>query len=225
MRHLGAEALAGLFVQAHQQRRQEQARRDGVDADLEAGEVARGRQREADDAALRRRIGDLADLAFIGRDAGGVDDDAALFADRSLSRQPLGEQAQHVEGADQVDVDDANKLCQRIDAVLADGALRTADAGTVHQHTRDAVGGFRLGNRGLDAFFVGDVGVQGNTFHFGGDLFGIFLVLVDNADFRALGSHGAGGSGAEAGATAGDENGNVFQLHFNNLSLGVFSLD
>ena len=69
MRHLGAEALAGLFVQAHQQRRQEQAGRDGVDADLQAGEIARRRQRQADDAALRRRIGDLADLAFIGRDA------------------------------------------------------------------------------------------------------------------------------------------------------------
>src|SRR6185295_18346405 len=37
--------------------------------------------------------------------------------------------------------------------------------------------------------------------------------------------HGAGGGGAEAGATAGDENGNVFQLHRKNLSLGVSSLD
>ncbi len=49
---------------------------------FEAGEVARGRQRQADDAALRRRIGDLADLAFIGRDRRGVDGDAALLADR-----------------------------------------------------------------------------------------------------------------------------------------------
>src|SRR5437879_11068176 len=37
MRHLGAQTLARLFVQAHQQRRQEQARRDGVDAALLAG--------------------------------------------------------------------------------------------------------------------------------------------------------------------------------------------
>ena len=47
------------------------------------GEIARRRQREADHAALGGRIGDLADLAFIGRDARGVDDDAALFADRA----------------------------------------------------------------------------------------------------------------------------------------------
>ena len=47
----------------------------------------------------------------------------------------------------------------------------------------------------LICFFVGDVGVEGNALHFGGDLLGIFLVLVDDADFRALGSHGAGGGG------------------------------
>jgi len=47
MRHLGAEALARLFVEAHQQRRQEQARRDGVDADLLAREIARRRQGQA----------------------------------------------------------------------------------------------------------------------------------------------------------------------------------
>ena len=77
----------------------------------------------------------------------------------------------------------------------------------------------------LIALFVGDVGVEGDALHFGGDLFGVFLVLVDHADFRALGGHGAGGGGAEAGATTGDENGNVFQLHCNYLSLGVSSLD
>ena len=85
--------------------------------------------------------------------------------------------------------------------------------------------GFGLGNRRLDRLFVGDVGVEGDALYFGGDLFGVFLVLVDDADFGALGGHGAGGRGAEAGATAGDENGYVLQLHGNNLSLGVSFLD
>src|SRR6185436_13593846 len=160
---------------------------------------------------------------FIRGDARGVDGDATLFADRRRSGQPLGEQAQHVERADQVDVDDADELRQRIDAVLADGALRSADAGAVHQDARDTVRGFRFGDRRLDRVFVGDVGVEGNALHFGGDFFGVFLVLVDHADFRALGSHGAGGGGAEAGATAGDENGYILQLHCNYLSfLGRF---
>jgi hypothetical protein len=71
------------------------------------------------------------------------------------------------------------------------------------------VRGFGFGDRRLDRLFVGDVGVEGDALHFGGDLFGVFLVLVDDADFRALGGHGTGGGGAEAGAPAGDENGNV----------------
>ncbi len=54
--------------------------RDRDDADPAAREVAGGRQRQPDDAALRRRVGDLADLAVEGGDRGGVDADAALAA-------------------------------------------------------------------------------------------------------------------------------------------------
>src|SRR5438309_2542954 len=64
---------------------------------------------------------------------------AALLADRRRGGEPFCEQTQHVESADQIDIDDADKLRQRIDTVLADGALRAADAGAVHQHARDAV--------------------------------------------------------------------------------------
>src|SRR5260370_30788697 len=97
--------------------------------------------------------------------------------------------------------------------MLADGALRSADAGAIHQHARDAVGAFGFYNRSLDLVLVGDVGVQGNALYFGRDLFGILLVLIEHGDFRAFGGHGVRGGGAETGATAGDENGNVFQLH------------
>ena len=67
-------------------------------------EVARRRQRHADDRALRGRVGDLADLAVEGRDRGGVDAHAAL-ADPvgSFAHHRRGGQPQHVEGADQVD--------------------------------------------------------------------------------------------------------------------------
>ena len=66
---------------------------------------------------------------------------------------------------------------------------------------------------GLDLFLVGDVGSDGDALDFGRDFLGVLLALVEHGDFRALGGHGARGGGAEAGATAGDENGNVFQLH------------
>ena len=57
------------------------SKRPGSDrhhADAAAREVARGGQRQADDAALRGRVGDLADLAVEGGDRGRVDADAAL---------------------------------------------------------------------------------------------------------------------------------------------------
>ena len=60
-----------------------------------------------------------------------------------------------------------------------------------------------------------DDALAGNeaALHLGGDLLGIFPVLVEHADLGALGRHGARGGGAKAGATAGDDNGNIFQLH------------
>ena len=73
--------------------------------------------------------------------------------------------------------------------------------------------GFGFRNGGLDLLLVGDVGDHGDAFHFGRDLFGVLLALIEHGDLRAFGGHGARGGGAETGATAGDENGNVFQLH------------
>ena len=58
-------------------------------------------------------------------------------------------------------------------------------------------GRFGLRNRRLDRLFIGDVGMEGDALHFGRNLLGIFLVLVDHADFGALGGHGARGGGAE----------------------------
>ena len=71
-----------------------------------AREVARGRQGQADDPALRGRVGDLADLAVEGGDRGRVDADAALAAVVGLVvDHRRGGEAEHVEGADQVDLD------------------------------------------------------------------------------------------------------------------------
>jgi hypothetical protein len=52
-----------------------------------------------------------------------------------------------------------------------------------------------------------------DAFHFGGDLLGILLALVEYGDPGAFGCHGARGGGAKTGTAAGDDNGNVLQLH------------
>ena len=70
-----------------------------------------------------------------------------------------------------------------------------------------------FGDRGLDLLLVGDVGDDRNALHLGRDLLGILLALIEHRDPGALGGHRTRGRGTEAGAAAGDENGNVFQLH------------
>ena len=85
VRHLLAERLLRLLGQRAEQRRLEQAGRDGADPDELARQVAGDRQRHADDAALGRRVRGLADLALEGGDRRGVDDDAALLADAARS--------------------------------------------------------------------------------------------------------------------------------------------
>src|SRR5262245_62432795 len=63
-RHRGGEALLRLFRQREQHGCVEYAGRNGVDADAELRELARGRQGERGDAALRGRVRRLPDLAL-----------------------------------------------------------------------------------------------------------------------------------------------------------------
>ena len=126
----GTEA-ARLFCassgSASKQRRVEQARRDGVDADAELGELARRRQRQRGDAALGGRIGGLSDLALEGGHRRGRDDDAALAVGERLDGLHVGGgQPHHVEGADEVDLDDALEVVERHRPVAADDALGRA---------------------------------------------------------------------------------------------------
>src|SRR5690606_20723669 len=69
----GRERLARLLGQAGEHRRVEGAGRDRDHADARLRKVARGRQRHRRDTALRRGVGDLADLPVERRNARGVD--------------------------------------------------------------------------------------------------------------------------------------------------------
>ena len=114
------------------------------------GEVAGRRQRESDDAALRRRVGDLADLAVEGGDRGGVDADAALAALVGLVLDHRrGGEPQHVEGADQVHLDHVGEDLEVVRALLGDRPLRPADPGAADRDPQLAVVACR-GDRGLD---------------------------------------------------------------------------
>src|SRR5665213_1140749 len=66
-RDRGGKRILRLLRQPPEQRSEEQAGRDGENADTELRQFARDRQRHADNAALGSRIGGLPDLAVIGR--------------------------------------------------------------------------------------------------------------------------------------------------------------
>jgi alpha-methylacyl-CoA racemase len=135
MGHLLAQRLDRLVGQVAQQRRVEQARRDRHHADLQPGQVAGDRQRHADDAALGRGVGRLADLPLERRHRRGVDDHAPLAVFRAVhfrgQAHPVGGQPDHVERPDQVDLDHPGEGLQRERSVLAGGPGRGADARAV----------------------------------------------------------------------------------------------
>ncbi len=182
-----ASDVLRLLRQIGQQRRQEQAGRDGQHANAELRQFARDRQRHRDDAALRGRIGRLPDLAVIGRDRGGRDHDAAFAGRQRLQlRHFRGRQPQHVEGADQVDPDHLVEIGKRHRAFAADHPLGDADAGAIHQHPRRAMGLGRRGDGGFRGGRVGDVADHRDAADLGGDAFGELGVEVAHGDLGAL---------------------------------------
>ncbi len=89
------------------------------DADAELREFAGGGENERADAALRRRVSRLADLAFKRRDRRRHDDDAAFAGfERGLVLQIGGEQAGDVERTHEVDVDDPLEMRERHRAIF-----------------------------------------------------------------------------------------------------------
>src|SRR5581483_1245003 len=76
-------------------------------------EIARDRQRHADDARFRGRVGSLANLPVEGGDAGRVDDHAPLAVLWRLRNDARRGQPDNVEAAEQVDRDDALELLER----------------------------------------------------------------------------------------------------------------
>ena len=140
MRHLRPYRRDLLLGQAAEQRRLEQARRDRHHPDLQPGQVPGDRQGHADDAALGRGVGGLADLAVERRDRRGVHDDAPLAVFLGGLAHPERGQPDRVERPDEVDLDDPGEGVQRERAVLARGPRGVADARAVDQDAGRPVG-------------------------------------------------------------------------------------
>lgn len=210
--HLRAEALAILLRNRHQQRSQEKTRGNGVDTDRRAGEIASRRKRHADDTALGRRIGHLSDLPLEGGDAGRVDDQASLLADRLETDHSRRRKSQHVERADQIDLDHLAVFGERKRAFLSDRLARGSDPGTVDQYARRAMGGrgFVEDRTGRS---VGDVATQGQTADLRGHLPGAVEVDVQHSYLRALAGQCGCGRRSETRSATGNDGCNTRYVH------------
>jgi hypothetical protein len=170
-------------------------------------------KRQADDAALRGRIGGLAHLPLIGRDGGGADHQPALAIGQRLQRRhPRGHDAHHVEGADQVHADHALEQRQVMRAIAAGDAGGGRDAGAGDrdaQRAKLARGFDRRDHHRLLRHIARDgdaADARRNGLRLGG-------VNVQHHDLGAGRGQRLGGGGTQAGAATGDDGGSTCNIH------------
>ena len=180
--------------------------------------------RQRGDAALGGGIGGLADLSFERRDRGGGDDHAALAVrERAEALHVGGDEPHHVEGADQVDGDDAFEIAERHRAIAANDAFRRSYAGAIDQDAGRAVPVARLPQRGGGLLGIGDVAMHGVA----GDLFRdrarAVEIDVEAGDLDAGAGEFGRGRRAQAGGAAGHDSGVSFHVHGQFFRAGVAS--
>src|SRR5699024_11102930 len=122
-------------------------------------------------------------------------------------------QADDVEGADEVDLDDLGVSGEVVWSLLADGLLRDADAGAVDDAGQRALR-VRLLDECGDARFVRHVRLDE------GGAFRCLALDVRDEHLCALLDEGGGGGGAQAGCSARDDEGLVLELHASVLDPG-----
>src|SRR5215211_5970146 len=160
-RHLLAKGLFRILGERSEHRRLEDAGGYRYHPYAARGEFAGHRERERYDAALRSGVGGLPDLAVVGGDARGIDDDPALaFIVRLVLGQPDGGETDDIEGAYEVDLDRLREEPQVVDALLPEDLGSRADPGAVHGPVQGTEGLHHRTKRVLHAHFVRDVGTD-----------------------------------------------------------------
>ena len=198
-------------------RRVDQPGGDRVDADADDREVTCKREREADDAALRRAVGDLPDLPVEGGRGRGVEDRAALAVGIGLeTAHGRGRDPGAVERADEVHAD---RELERVEpegrgvlAVAADRARGDADAGAVDERPQRAEPGGRVDRRD-DLDLVADVGTGEDPADLVRDAAPALLVEVEHRDPGAALGEQARRRFAEPRGATGDKRRRSLDLH------------
>ena len=142
---------------------------------------------------------------------------SASGLDRLGLGDALGGQPDHVERADQVDLDDSSEVVERERAVLAQRLDRVADAGAVDDdpHRAQRFGGVE---RRDDRSLISDVGLgEGRPLAEFGDR--LLAPDVQNNHLRTGVQQALGGGQAKPGGATGDDGYGVLDLHWLSSSL------
>ena len=147
-------------------------------------------------------------MAVVGRDGGGVDDNATLAVlAGSFFCNGGGGKADHVEGAVEVDADGFREKVQAVRAFAADDALGRGYACAVDERVEVAKGAKREIGSGLRVAFIGNVGEgeASRCAELGGQGLASCRVGVGDDDEAAFSSEQAGRGCAQAGRATGNE--------------------
>jgi hypothetical protein len=141
--------------------------------------------------------------------------DAAFAGGHRIQRQHVGGgKAHHIEGADQVDLDQLAELIQRHRPLVGvDDVARMGAADAVHENAGGTVTGAGRLQRLLRCRGVGDVAWNGERARRLADRLDAVGVDIDGGDPGTRFDEGARGLRAETGCGAGHHRGAVPQIH------------
>ena len=131
----GHEVVLHLLRRTEHERRPHRAGGDGAHPDAHGGEVARHRERHAEDGCLGRAVGHLAGLALQAGDGGGVHDDPSLaVVVRVVDDMAAAARRRHVEGAHRVHVHRGGEGALVVRGAVASDGASAADAAASDVH-------------------------------------------------------------------------------------------
>ncbi|MNJ37217.1 hypothetical protein D3C77_320270 [compost metagenome] len=214
--HAGRQRITYFLGHAGHHRRFKNTGGNGHHTNAKTCQLTGRWQRQAGDGTLGGSIGGLADLAVVGGNRGGVDNDPTLtFGARFTFGHGCSGQTQQIEAADQINVDDPAETLQAVGAVLAQDFLGTDNAGAVDQPLQAAKRGNSSIDGGLGRCLLTDVGngetcLAAQRLCFG--LYG-FGIEVDQHDLGTRFDEHFGGGCTEARGRAADDEVLVGNLH------------
>src|SRR5690606_18969956 len=185
-RQRGCKAVLHFLGHTRQHWCHKQARSNAIHPNPFTGQLAGRLQGQGHHTAFGCAVSRLANLAFVGSNRSGIDDDTALAIIVGFPLRHVGcRQPQNIEGTNQVDLDYLTKTLQWHDAFPAQNLRRWRNARTVHRDTAGAVSLSRSSESSLSTVSRGHIAMQEDAPELSRNLLALFLVHIKNRNLAA----------------------------------------